>query len=715
MRFLRQLTSRNNTLEKKIIITHIFLLTCSIALSQSKPKTVVDGIITDSKTGEGLVAVTVLLNGTYSGCLSDEAGRFTFEVDEIINVDSITVSYTGYYPQVHAIEKGKVNTFHICMQVLTLDLEEVTVIGKRKRYEKKGNPAHELALRLIEKNKQNNRAKKELKYGYERYEKITFSVNNFKTPKAKRFQFLNDLAEIDPETGKTNLPLSIKERVINTQFINSNKKEFTIAKRSKGVDDKFSQDNIETQLSNIIGEIDLYDDEITFATRKFTSPVASYAATYYRYYLSPDTLNIDGQRYVELIFTPRNKEAHNFRGTMTVAADSSLFIHKVEISLMDNYININFIHNLSVSLTYKKGINDLPFLDTDILKFDYKLISEDSDGLRVSRMNSYQKYSYFDTAPEPLVAKGQVEIDDELSWCALRHTPLQPSEARADSVVSGLRQIPLYKIAEWGAVVAEQGFAPLGKKKLIDIGPLYSIVTSNALDGYRLGVGFATTPELMKHLQISTFAGYGFTDHKVKYRFSAEYSFNKSNKTFREFPVHSIRAMYSFDTYRPGDVIGDYEFTNTFAQVLKRRTDNTIYYMRNIQLTYLREFKSGFSYQLLARRYEAEDSKIWRFTPDNLMNSFNISECNLYLRYSPSPKIYQSKIRRRVVDRYLPIYELSHTTSFKGFLGGAFSRNYTQASITKRFNLFTLGFVDSKLTRSAGRKRRDLCRKRFWC
>ena len=115
--------------------------------------------------------------------------------------------------------------------------------------------------------------------------------------------------------------------------------------------------------------------------------------------------------------------------------------------------------------------------------------------------------SYFDTAPEPLVAKGQVEIDDERSWCDLRHTPLQPSEARADSVVSGLRQIPLYKSAEWGAVVAEQGFAPLGKKKLIDIGPLYSIVTSNALDGYRLGVGFATTPVVMKHLKISTYAG----------------------------------------------------------------------------------------------------------------------------------------------------------------------------------------------------------------
>lgn len=69
----------------------------------------------------------------------------------------------------------------------------------------------------------------------------------------------------------------------------------------------------------------------------------------------------------------------------------------------------------------------------------------------------------------------------------------------------------------------------------------------------------------------------------------------------------------------------------------------------------------------------------------------------LTLRYAPGETFVNTKQRRRPVSLDAPIFTLSHTTGFKGVLGGEYNFNLTEASIWKRFWLSSWGKVDVTL------------------
>ena len=64
------------------------------------------------------------------------------------------------------------------------------------------------------------------------------------------------------------------------------------------------------------------------------------------------------------------------------------------------------------------------------------------------------------------------------------------------------------------------------------------------------------------------------------------------------------------------------------------------------------------------------------------------------LRYAPDETYVNSKQRRVTINRDAPILTLSHTFGFKGFLGGQYVSNVTEAKIYKRFWLNSWGKVD---------------------
>lgn len=70
------------------------------------------------------------------------------------------------------------------------------------------------------------------------------------------------------------------------------------------------------------------------------------------------------------------------------------------------------------------------------------------------------------------------------------------------------------------------------------------------------------------------------------------------------------------------------------------------------------------------------------------------AELGLTLRYAPGETFVNTKQRRRPVSLDAPIFTLSHTTGFKGVLGGEYNFNLTEASIWKRFWLSSWGKVD---------------------
>lgn len=88
----------------------------------SQTKTITGTII--DETGEPMIGVSVLVQGTTTGAVTDLDGKFTLEVPANA---TLVVSYIGYKTQ--NVKVGSQNTFAIKMESDNEVLDEVVVIG----------------------------------------------------------------------------------------------------------------------------------------------------------------------------------------------------------------------------------------------------------------------------------------------------------------------------------------------------------------------------------------------------------------------------------------------------------------------------------------------------------------------------------------------------------------------------------------------------------
>lgn len=116
---LSQLTSETKTkfevLEKIIVITE----------NPAAQPRFVKGIITDAETGEPLIGVTIMVEGTSQGVITDVSGYFEIEGVDANSV--LLISYIGYESK--SVIVGQQTEINIQLEVEARSLDEVVVIG----------------------------------------------------------------------------------------------------------------------------------------------------------------------------------------------------------------------------------------------------------------------------------------------------------------------------------------------------------------------------------------------------------------------------------------------------------------------------------------------------------------------------------------------------------------------------------------------------------
>ena len=120
-----------------ILLSFLFLLISSFPVSAQSPGSIT-GKIVDSKTGEGLPSVNVLVKGTYYGASSDIDGKFIIgKVNPGVYNISITllgykaVEYTGI-----KVETGKPVELNVKLEESALTLgKEVVIIGEKPLFD----------------------------------------------------------------------------------------------------------------------------------------------------------------------------------------------------------------------------------------------------------------------------------------------------------------------------------------------------------------------------------------------------------------------------------------------------------------------------------------------------------------------------------------------------------------------------------------------------
>jgi len=89
----------------------------------------VEGIVTDAKTGESLIGVTVLLKNTTSGVITNYEGHYTF--GGLIPESVLQFSYIGYETQ--AVTVGAKSIIDVQLVPVSHDLDAVVVFGENQK------------------------------------------------------------------------------------------------------------------------------------------------------------------------------------------------------------------------------------------------------------------------------------------------------------------------------------------------------------------------------------------------------------------------------------------------------------------------------------------------------------------------------------------------------------------------------------------------------
>lgn len=669
----------------------------------------IQGVVTDSLTNEPIPYLSVFYEGKGVGGITDDGGHYSVETRKGWN--KLTFSAVGYVTKVVNILPGVTKTMNVKMRPDDIMLEEVVVKPKKEKYSRKNNPAVELMKKVIA-HKKNNKLEDNDYYQYNKYQKITMSLNDV-TPDMldkgmyKKMPFLKDQIEHCEETNKFILPISVDETASQKVYRKHPKSEKTIIKgmSSTGVNELFATgDMLSTVLKDVFTDVNIYDDDIRLLQYPFISPISSSdAISFYKFYIM-DTTYVDKDKCFHLTFVPNNSQDFGFTGHLYVLADSSYTVKKCTMNLPKKS-GVNFVDNMDIIQEFEQLPNGEWVLKTDDMIVEMTLVKI-MQGFQIRRTTRYSDYA-FDELPEQLFKRKGAEIKEadammrgEDFWNQYRPVPLTQTESSMDMFVKKLEQMPGFKYVIFVLKAFIENFVETGTKEhpsKVDIGPVNTMISNNYIDGLRLRMSAQTTANLNPHLFFKGYYAYGFKDHRSKYMGEVEYSFNKKEYLPREFPKNSITFNYQYDVMSPTDKFLKTDKDNVFVS-FKTSTVDQMSYVRNISLKYENETQYGLKTTVEVKNSKDEPtgglSYILNDDQRTLIPDIQTMEASLAFRYAPGETFVNTKQRRIPVSFDAPVFTLSHTTGFKGVLGGEYNYNLTEVGLYKRFWFSSWGKID---------------------
>ena len=691
----------------------------------------IKGVVTDSETGDPIPYLNVYYDGKGVGTITDIDGQYTISVHP--GWTKLTFSMVGYGTEVRNVS---VNTKKLDVKMKPdLVLDEVIVKPKKEKYSRKNNPAVEMMKKVIAAKKLNDLGVNDF-YHYNKYQKITFSLNNITTDSLresnlfKKYPFFRDQVEVCEVTGKNILPISVDETVTEKLYRKEPHDEKTIVKgiNSTGVNELFNTgDMLSTVLKDVFQDINIYQDRFRFLQYPFDSPISNAGINFYKYYIM-DTVMVEREKCFHLTFVPNNSQDFGFTGHLYILADSTYRVNKCVMNLPKK-TDINFVDNMIIEQKFGQLSTGEWVLMEDDMLCEMSYLKKLLGSFQVRRQTRYSDFG-FDEIPAKIFKKKGAEIKDvnammrdDSFWKEYRPTELTKSEDNMDSFVDNLSKIKGFKYIMFVAKAFIENFVETGvkgKPSKVDIGPINTMISSNYIDGLRLRASAQTTANLNPHLFLRGYYAYGFKDEKSKYKAEVEYSFNKKEYLPREYPINSLTVSYSYDNMLPSDKFMGTDKDNVFTS-FKVTTVDQYNYERTASVKYELEKESGLKTTLMLKhtnleacgklfyRTMAQENQLqqalatgeltgtdWVRSPYNTRD-FSLAEATLAFRYAPGETFVNTKQRRLPINLDAPVFTLQHTLGLKGILGSDYTYNMTEISLYKRWWLSSRGNIDTSI------------------
>ncbi|MES2649303.1 MAG: DUF5686 family protein [Bacteroidota bacterium] len=682
---------------KPILILSLLIINLAGAIAQ----TVIKGIVRDAISKQPLQSVSVY-NKEGKGVATNEDGSFVFATNNTV-INNIQFSYVGYKAITKKIIPNREQTLEV---ELALDdaMNNVVIKAKRGKYSNKNNPAVDLIRKVIE-NKTKNRISNYDNVSYKQYEKMGLSLTNrpeklLKKKLFKDFNYAFENVDTTKLAGRNLLPVYLAEKVSQNYYLKNPETKKTIVLGHKQVDfGEFVDNNgIKTYMNRLYEDVDIYQNNISFLTNQFLSPIADLSPTFYRFYIT-DTVENDGIKLIRLSFSAKNPADLLFRGIMFITLDGNYSIQKINMSI-NKHANLNWVRDLRIKQEFSKGPDGrYHVISTNtIAEFAF---TKGSGSIVGERSVSLTNFQINRPADELLFKKtaNTKDIDDTQNltdsfWTAHRSPQLTNVEAKVYTNIDSLKNMRSYKNIMDLATLLLAGYKQIGPN--YELGPVNAFYSFNPVEGFRLRAGGRTTPAFNKSMYFENYFAYGFNDQKWKYYLSGTYSFN--HKSVYAFPLNYVRLSYQYDTKIPGQELQFVQEDN-FLLSFKRGDNNKWLYNNIIKAEYVREFEKHLSVTAGFKNWKQTPAGSITYLKDegghsNTITDITTTELSAEIRWAPHEQFYQGKLYRIPIINKYPIFKLRYIMGIKGLFKGTYNYHNLNASVSKRFYLSHLGYTD---------------------
>ena len=527
----------------------------------------VSGTVTDKTTGEALAFVQIAVPGTRSGTVSDINGRFDLSITALDTV--LQFRMVGYRPQTVLLKRHTSRRLKVSMEPEVTTLQAVNVTakrGKRERYRRRNNPAVELVRHVIDHKGDNNILSSE-KFSRKVFEKLNMCLDQFhpdfeKHLFWKHFPFVEkyiDQAEFDHAEI---LHFSIHERMSSQDYVFGSMRTLVTANRADGVDVNLSQEGLNDDLDELFPAVDIFSNEIALMSVRFVSPLSSLlATTFYQYYIT-DTVEVDGQRCIELSFVPASKGNFGFVGTMYIVDDSSYAVKRYAMRVPEA-VDLNYVRDLNVQQNFEHdSLGHYRPTRMDIYGRFY--VGKRLRQVYAHQMRLYYDYSFDTLTPlpdslyTPLADHATLPLAHKVPrkvWNAQRPIELSLAETFLDSMRFELNRIPSIRYTIKTIEALFTGYIPTHPTRdssRFDFGPIYNFVSHNGIEGLRLRVGGMSTARLNNRNFFDGYVAYGVDDKQFKFNLNLIHTFKPKRRFPMEYPLGYISLHAGYDIESPG-------------------------------------------------------------------------------------------------------------------------------------------------------------------
>ena len=684
---------------------YLVVLLLTIASLQMMAQQKITGRVID-EDGYPVSYASVQYKGHKIAVSSDGQGKFTIEKKPGL---MLTVTALSYRTETVKVDE-KTTFLEVKLKDDTHKLTEVVVKSKRGKYTRKDNPAVELMRRVIAAKKKTDLTNHPY-YQYDKYQKITLSLNDLKKEQLEgkffsRRQYLLDQVETSPYNGKLTLPVSIDETVSQHIYRKDPKTEKDIIKgqQSNGIGQVIQTGEIlNTTLKEVFTDVDIYDDYVRLLQYPFPSPIGRTGISFYHYYIE-DTVYVDRDLCYHLQFIPANTQDFGFRGELFVLADSTLHVKKCNLYMPHNS-DVNYVKDMKIEQEYTKLDNGEWVLSKDdmIAELHVNSVLQDLLVVRNTRLTDYA----FDELPKILFkgkAKVRHDLDamnrDEAYWNKYRQVDLTKSESTMDSFIHRMENSKGFKYIIFFVKALMENYVEIGsgtggKKSKFDLGPVNTYLSSNYVDGLRLRLAGRTMAALNPHFFWDGYAAYGTKSHDWYTGNIFTYSLNKKKNSPFEFPMRNLTFEIARDIMSPSDDNLLHNKDNIFMTIRASTQDEMfLYHRQKLGFTYETDWGFRFNTSLRFQSNRTVGNLHYYKMDGSEVKKIRMTDFNIGINYNPGVTYVNTKQQRLPINLDSPEIGLSHTVGFKGFMGGQFQSNITKLSIYKRQWLGSWGYLD---------------------